>query len=117
MAELTVLPITPDGLDTGANLVAADAAGDDVANAGGLLFVVDNADAGPHTVTVSAPVAEAVAGNYGVQAVADIVISVPASERREFVIPSGYAADNKFSLAYDDVTSVSVGVFSLGFEA
>lgn len=111
MAELTVNAIPPSGIDPSANLIAADAAGDTVKKASGLIFVVDNADAGARTVTVAAPVANAVCGGYGQVPVEDIVISIPAGESRHFSIPSGYAVDGEFAITYDAVTATTVGVF------
>lgn len=113
MAKLTVQPITPDGLDLDDSLAAAAAAGDNVDSASGLLLWMKNADVGPHTLTIDAPVATAQAGGFGSQAIADIVVAVPAGESRGITIPAGYAVLGVVSWTYDDETGVSVGVFSL----
>lgn len=114
MAELTPIAITKVGFDLSSQLVAADVAGDTVQSTkSGVFFAVENADAGAHTVTVTAPVASAVCGNYGAVDIDDIVVTVGAGETQVFTLPVGYAEDGEFSLAYDAVTSVSVGVFSL----
>ena len=56
MALLTVQRISKAGTaDLIAALTAAGAAGDTVTSSNGLLVVVDNADASPHTLTVAAP--------------------------------------------------------------
>jgi hypothetical protein len=113
MAELITQPITPDGSDLLTLLTAADAAGDFVKKSDGLLFVLTNGDAAPHTVTVASPVSETVANGFGKQAVSDISIAVPAGESVYFSVPSGYATSGSIQLTYDAVTSVSVGVFAV----
>ena len=114
MANLTVQAITKAGItDILANLDAADVAGDDVAQSSGLLIVVDNADVGSHTLTVAAPVANADCDPYGSLPVADLTLVVAAGTYGFITIPPGYGASNLFSWTYDDVTSVTVGVFSL----
>lgn len=115
MALLTVTPITKAGIaDVTTALVAADVAGDSVVNSSGLFVVVDNADAAPHTLTVTAPVASTICGNYGSLPVADVTLIVAASDRGYVAIPAGYV-DSSGNLAwtYDAVTSVTVGVFSI----
>ena len=111
MAELTVQAISPSSIDPLANLTAADAAGNTVKVAGNLIFVVDNQDAGARTVTISAPVSSTNCSPYGQVTISDIVVAVPAGEAKYFTLPSGFASDGVFELAYDAVTSTSVGVF------
>ena len=113
MAALTVQGITKAGLDIRSNLTPAEVTGDTVAASGGLLFSVTNGDGSPHTVTVSAPVATTTCGGFGSLPVADIAIVVGATSSTEFVIPGGFAANGLFTITYDAVTSVEVGVFSL----
>lgn len=113
MAVLTVQSINKAGIDQLASLVAADAAGDQVPTSTGLLMMVSNADASSHTVTITAPVPSANCGSYGTLPVEDIVHAVAAGEQVSFTIPSGYADQGSYTWAYDDVTSVTVGVFSL----
>lgn len=113
MAVLTVQGISKTGLDIRSNLTPADVAGDTVPVSSGLLFSVTNGDAAPHTITVSAPTASTSCGGFGSLPVADISIVIAASGSVEFVIPGGYAANGLFTVNYDAVTSVEVGVFSL----
>lgn len=114
MAALTVTPITKSGVDLTASLVAADVAGDTVVSSSGLMFYGKNADTSPHTITISAPVSTADCGNYGSVDIDDIVITLPANTGEQaFTVPLGYASSGVISLAYDAVTSVTIGVFSL----
>jgi hypothetical protein len=114
MAALTVTPITQAGVDQTASLVAADAAGDTVVSSSGIHVRVDNGDASPHTVTVTKPSASVICQPYGTVQLDDIVITVAATGTESFTIPLGYAGtDGNFSWTYDDVTSVTVGVFSI----
>jgi len=114
MAILSVNSINQDGVQLSALEVAADVAGDRVRAAGGLFIRVSNGDVGAHTVTIAAPKASTICPPYGELDIDAIVISVPAGESRSFTIPSGFSdASGNFAWAYDAVTSVSVGVFSL----
>jgi len=115
MAELTVQPVTKAGIaDLLGALAAAAAAGDSVVSASGLLLVVNNADASPHTVTIPAPVDTTVAGSYGEVDVDDMTLVVAAGDAGAITIPLGYVSGaGVFSWTYDDVTDVTVGVFSL----
>lgn len=112
MADLEYTSVTPSGVND-ATLTAADAAGDTFPSDTNKFFKVDNADASPHTVTVSVPVSDTVCGSYGKVSLSDIVISIPAGESRIFTLPLGYASGGKFTLTYDAVTSVTVGGFAL----
>lgn len=114
MATLTVQNVSKAGLaDLSGALAAADAAGDQVAAAGGLLLVVENGDASSHTVTVARPSATANVGGYGDLAVADLTLTVAAGDIGFLTIPSKYADGSNFAWTYDAVTSLGVGVFSL----
>lgn len=118
MAQLVVTAITKVGTDITADLVAADALlTDQVKTSSGLLMVVDNADAAPKVVTIAAPVPNINCAGYGQLPLTDIVHNVAAGERVFFTVPTGYAVDGQFVWTYDDVTSVTVGVFSLAPEA
>lgn len=115
MAELTVQQIAKAGvLDQSGALASADVAGDSVKAASGLLIVMENADSGPHTLTVARPSATKNTNDLGDLAVADIALVVAAGDTGLLNIPAGYAdASNDFSWTYDAITSVSIGVFSL----
>lgn len=114
MAALTVLPITKAGLDLTASLVAADVAGDTVVSSSGLLFYAKNADASPHTITITPAVSSTDCGNYGELDVDPLTWTLPANTGNQaFTVPLGYAVSGSYNLAYDDVTSVTIGVFSL----
>lgn len=114
MAELTVTPITQDGVDQAAVAVAADVAGDSVRSSSGLFIHVINGDVGAHTATVAAPLASTICPPFGEVDVTDIVINIPAGEARSFTIPQGFSnASGDFAWTYDDVTSVTAAVFSL----
>lgn len=112
MATLAYIAVTPDGIND-ATLTAADVLGDSFPADSGKFFKVANGDASPHTVTILAPSATTVCGNFGTVTLSDIVVTVPNGESRIFTIPTGYAADGKFTFAYDAVTSVTVGGFAL----
>jgi hypothetical protein len=115
MAELTVQSIAKAGVSgVVAALAAANVAGDSVKQASGLLIVMDNADSGPHTLTVARPSATVNCGNVGLAALSDIALVVAAGEIGFVNIPSGYVdAAGDLSWTYDAITSVSIGVFSL----
>lgn len=115
MSTLTVNSVSKAGVaNMAAALVAADVAGDDVKSSNGLLIVMQNADASPHTLTIAAPVASANCGNYGSLDVDPIAFVVAAGEIGFLTIPNGYVdSDQNFAWTYDDVTSVTIGVFSL----
>lgn len=115
MAILTVTPVTKAGIaDLATALAAADVAGDSVGSSSGLLIVMDNADSGSHTLTVTAPVANTDCGNFGSLPVSDLTLVVAAADIGFLTIPAGYAnGSNDFAWTYDAVTSVTIGVFSL----
>lgn len=114
MAELTVTSITKSGLSIASSMVAADAANDTVIASSGLMFVVDNAGASPITVTITPPVSEAACGSFGNLSVDPIAHTIANGVSDfSFTIPTGYSSGGLFTLEYSDVTSVSVGVFSL----
>jgi hypothetical protein len=115
MAELTVQRVSKAGIaDMAGALEAAAALGDSVDNASGLLVVMGNGDASPHTLTVAAPTATTDCGNFGSLPVADLTLVVAAGDIGFLTIPPGYRdSDNLFSWTYDGVTDVTIGVFSL----
>ena len=113
MADLTVQQIDEDGFDLSGQLSAASAADVTVPFAGGLMFAMENTDVGAHTFTITAPVSEQ-ATKFGDLPVTDLVITVPASETHVFTVPSGYSQSGVLTWAYDDVTGVAIGVFTLG---
>jgi len=113
MALLTYNPVTPDGLGLKAAMSGADAIGDTFPIDANKLFAVFNGDTGPHTVTIAAPVASTVCGNYGSLPVEDLVITVAADEVQLITIPLGYGANGVFTLTYDAVTGMTVGGYSL----
>ena len=114
MAILSVTPIQKSGLaDINAALVPADVAGDSYDASSGTFVAVQNADAAPHTLTIIAPVTSAQCGNLGSLPVSDIEFTVAAGDLGVFAIPSGYADIGEYKWSYDDVTSLSVGVFSI----
>lgn len=115
MAILTVTPIQKSGIpDMTAALVAADAAGDGVDAASGIFVAVANGDASSHTLTVPAPTASTRCGGYGALTVDDIAFTVAAGATGFFAVPSSYAdSEGNYAWTYDDVTGVTVGVFSI----
>jgi hypothetical protein len=114
MSILTVNAIDKAGVDIRTTNVAADVAGDQVPASSGLLFSLDNGGGAPIELTVAAPVSESNCGGFGGLPVADLTISLAAGVATEFVIPLGYTdSSGNFAWTYDDVTSVTVGVYSL----
>ena len=115
MAKLTVQAVTKAGAaDLSALLAAAAALGDSIDASSGVLIVMANGDASPHTLTVAAPAATAICGNLGALPVSDITLVVAAGDTGMVAIPLGYV-DGSGDLAwtYDDVTSVTIGAFSI----
>ncbi|MCK5614631.1 hypothetical protein KAR91_72875 [Candidatus Pacearchaeota archaeon] len=111
---MTVTSITQSGVDTTAALVAADAGGDTIASASGLMFRGTNTDTSSHTITISAPTSTASCPPFGTVSISDLVITLPANTGDvSFTVPAGYTASGLFTMAYDAVTNVSIGVFSL----
>jgi len=114
MALLTVQEISKAGVaDLSTALTAAASGGDSVVASSGIVIVVENADASPHTLTLTKPAASAECGSLGELVVADITLVVAAADIGMVTIPLGYAASGNFTWTYDAVTSVTVGVFSL----
>jgi hypothetical protein len=113
MALLAVTAITKAGVEQDGAAVAADVAGDSVVASSGIFVQVTNGDASSHTATVTKPAATTDTQNFGSLTLSDIVITIPAGETRSFTIPPGYASSNTFEWAYDDVTSMTVAVFSI----
>ena len=113
MATLTTQQIDETGLDIATALQAADVAGDTVVAASGQMVVMENTDAGAHTLTV-ATAATDVETKYGACPVSDLVITVPAGEMHAFTIPVGYQTTGNLAWTYDGIVGVSIGVFTLG---
>jgi hypothetical protein len=115
MALLAVQQVSKSGVaDVSAALAAADVAGDSVKASSGLLIVMENGDAGSHTLTITRPSATIGTGAYGDADIEDIVLTVAAGKTGQVVAPQGYRnANNEYDWDYDDVTSVKIGVFSL----
>jgi len=115
MAKLTVQAITKAGIaDLAGALAAAAALGDSADNSSGIFLVVQNADGGPHTVTVAAPVSSVVAGNLGSLDVDPLSLVVAAGDVGFLAIPTGYQnTDGDLAWTYDDETGMTVGVFSI----
>ena len=116
MALLTVQRISKVGTaDLVAALTAADAAGDTVTAASGLIIVVDHATGGgSHTLTVAAPVATVDNPRYGDLPVAALTLTVASGDTGVLTVPPGYAnASGLFAWTYDAVTDVTVGVFAI----
>lgn len=108
MATLTVQDVDKDGLQP--SLAAADVAGDEFVNTGKEWLRIDNGDASPHTVTI------AVNKTVDDLVVPDRAVAIPAGETRLIgPLATGVYndADKKVQLSYDDVTSVTIGVFKL----
>jgi hypothetical protein len=108
---LTVTEVTRVGQDI-ATLGAANADGHSVANGGDVWLEVDNADASPHTVTITTP--RTVDG----QDVAEYTQVVAAGERMIFgPFPTTTFNDQStgtMNVDFDAVTSVTIGAFRLG---
>lgn len=115
MAVLQVQQVSKKGIVDVLNALSpADAAGDSVPSAPGLLIVMDNTDASAHTLTVAAPVAEANCGNYGALTVDPLTLVLATNQSGFLAIPNGYVdANNNFAWTYDAVTGVKIGVFSI----
>jgi hypothetical protein len=115
MAELTVNAIQKVGTpDIDADLTAADVAGDSYKQSSGTFIMMSNADASPHTLTVAAIASTTDTPNLGALDVENIVLTVGAGKVGLVSVPSGYTdADGNYSWTYDDVTAVTIGVFSI----
>lgn len=109
MAELAFNAIDKTGVELSSLLVAASSGGDSFPTGNNGIIVINNGDASPHTVTISAPVATNKCPPFGNQAVADVAVVVPAGEQHIFTVPSGYGVSSLLLLTYDAVTSVTVG--------
>lgn len=113
MALLAYNKITPDGLALAASMSGADALGDTFPVDTNKVYIVTNDDAAPHTVTIAAPIASSVCGDFGSQPIEDIAVVVAAGETAMLTIPLGYGESGLFTLTYDAVTAVTVGGFAL----
>jgi hypothetical protein len=117
MATLVAQSIVETGLNP--VLVAADVAGDEflIDSQERTMFVVDNAGGGVLIATVEAQNTSVKVPGFGTTVRGDMVVTVPAGEQRYVgPFPNAFAdpADgNRVQVAYDGVTSVTVGVFKL----
>lgn len=111
MADLSVTEVPVDGgLADVAGAAAAAAAGGDTAPVGsGRMLYVNNADASPHTVTLTNP--RTVSGLD----VEDPAVTVAAGDHALIPLPRILAgADGRAAIGYDAVTSVTVAVLEIG---
>ena len=106
MADLdtNVVPLT--GLQFDTEYVAAAGGGDTCDTGPGVLLLVKNGDASPHTVTLATP--ETVDG----LAVADRTVNVPAGADVAIPVTHRYRdpSTGRAAVTYDGVTSVQVAV-------
>lgn len=107
MAALTTNVVPLAGLRTDDTFVAASAGGDDCATGGGVLLLVKNGDASPHTVTLETP--ETFDGDLDL---ADRAVAVAAGQDAAIPVTDRYRdpSTGRASITYDDVTSVTVAV-------
>lgn len=107
MAALTTNVVPLQGLRYDNLLTAAAAGGDTCATGAGVLLVVKNGDASPHTVTLVTP--QTVDGDLGVT---DRAVTVAAGATSLIPVTDRYRdpATGRCAITYDAVTSVTVGV-------
>ena len=111
MAILSVQAITKAGRNPGC--ASAAGGGDSYPAAGDGREFVEVVNGGGSSINVTIAAQQA-CGDFGVSNAAhDLVVAVPASERRRIrVPPTGYRDTNgRVQLGYSAVTSVTVGVF------
>lgn len=109
MALLTVASTARTGVAVA--LAAAAAGGDEFVNDGRTWLHVKNGGASPRTVTIVTP--QTVLN----LAVADQVVSIPATDERligPFPAQTYNGTNGRASITYDAVTSLTVGAFKLG---
>lgn len=110
MADLTIQTIVRTGLNP--SFSAAAAGGDTLTNDGRTFLHVKNGDASEHTVTIASRVTNAPAGTT----VSNLAVAVPAGGER-LIGPLQKSAfnnaQNKVSLSYDAVTSVTIAAVKL----
>ncbi|NIU01084.1 MAG: hypothetical protein GWN01_09210 [Nitrosopumilaceae archaeon] len=113
MADLTVQEISQTGLNP--SFAAAAAGGDSYLNDDRTFFVIKNADASSHTVTLTAQRTTFEITGFGTVTFSDIVVAVPASEERWIKAPPAVYNDGngKVQATYDAVTSITVGVIKM----
>lgn len=107
MAALTTNVVPLAGLRTDDKFVAAAGGGDDCATGVGVLLLVQNGDAAPHTVTLVTP------GEVdGDLALADRAVVVAAGQDAVIPVTDRYRdpSTGRASITYDGVTSVTVAV-------
>jgi len=105
MAQLSVQQIAKTGLNP--SLAAANAGGDTFKTNEKTFLVVKNGGASPITVTIDSKT------NCDQGYDHDLEVSVPAGEERWIGIFERHRFSGTVAVSYSDVTSVTVGAFSL----
>lgn len=113
MADLSVQKVVLDGITP--SYSGADAAGDRYRGRDGgshTILHVKNGDTASHTVTIDDPTTQQPKGAVAFDP--DVAVSVPAGEERMVLVDTRRFANvnDWVNLSYDDVTGVTVGVFS-----
>ncbi|WP_236241162.1 hypothetical protein [Streptomyces sp. CC228A] len=105
MAALTTTVVPIDG--TAVSFTAAAGGGDDCQTGAGVLLLVRNDDASPHTVTLETP--GVVDGDL---AIGDRAVAVAAGAQVAIPVTNRYRdpSTGRASITYDAVTSVTVAV-------
>lgn len=109
MAILTIAVVDEDGVDPG--FVAANGGGDEFANDGATLLLVNNQDASAKTVTITAQTTTDVDAQLGKLTKSNRIVNVPAGEIRVIgPLPSKAFNDvnGRAQVSYSAVTSVTV---------
>ncbi|MDT0305065.1 hypothetical protein [Streptomonospora wellingtoniae] len=108
MATITAQSVPVAGLDA-VTWTAAAPGGDETPTGRGLVLLVSNTDAAPHTLTITTP------GTVEGIAIADVDRTVAADAVA--IVPLGEVyrapATGRASVAYDDATGVEVAVVQL----
>jgi hypothetical protein len=104
MAALTTKVVPLSG--TAVTFVSAAGGGDTCQTGAGVLLLVKNGDAAPHTVTLVTP------GTVNGLALADRAIAVAAGAQQAIPVSNDYRnpSTGRASITYDGVTSVTVAV-------
>lgn len=115
MAILAVTQIVKAGINPATPMAAAAGGGDSFPNTGNEFLKVANGGGGSITVTIAA---QRACSDFGVaNAAHDLVVTVTNGQTRDIgpIDPKGYNdANGRAQIAYSGVTSVTVGVFSMG---
>jgi hypothetical protein len=112
MALLAVTEVSEAaaGVDLDAVDVAANAGGDSYPNDDDTFLYINNQDASPKTVTITAQRTAVRKEGFGELTIASIAVVVPATSRRLIKVPIGSYSDasGRVQLTYSAVTSVTV---------